>query len=106
MDRGRGEAGVQSAEAEAVGWLPRSLRSVASGRLSVGLPRRKFRDILSHPGDFDACWDIQGVDEEVLDPVFWDFSEWSRGTEAAVRRRVLPDEQADRRARRESLRFG
>lgn len=28
-----------------------------------------------HPGDFDACWDIQGVDEEALDPVFWDFSD-------------------------------
>lgn len=27
-----------------------------------------------YPGDFDACWDIQGVDEEALDPVFWDFS--------------------------------
>jgi hypothetical protein len=27
------------------------------------------------PGDFDACWDIQSVDEEVLDPVFWDFSQ-------------------------------
>ncbi|MBL8234415.1 MAG: hypothetical protein JNL98_38310 [Bryobacterales bacterium] len=28
-----------------------------------------------HPGDFDACWDIQGVDEDMLDPVFWDFSD-------------------------------
>ena len=28
-----------------------------------------------HPGDFDACWDIQNVDDEKLDPVFWDFSQ-------------------------------
>ncbi|MFN7937099.1 MAG: hypothetical protein U0R19_27495 [Bryobacteraceae bacterium] len=28
-----------------------------------------------HPGDFDACWDIQGVDEDALEPVFWDFSD-------------------------------
>ena len=28
-----------------------------------------------HPGDFDACWDIQNVDEEKLHPVFWDFSQ-------------------------------
>lgn len=27
------------------------------------------------PGDFDACWDIQKVDDEKLDPVFWDFSQ-------------------------------
>lgn len=28
-----------------------------------------------YPGDFDACWDIQDVDEEVLDPVFWNFTQ-------------------------------
>ena len=28
-----------------------------------------------YPGDFDACWDIQNVDENALDPVFWDFSQ-------------------------------
>jgi hypothetical protein len=27
-----------------------------------------------HPGDFDACWDVQDVDEGKVDPVFWDFS--------------------------------
>jgi len=27
------------------------------------------------PGDFDACWDIQGVNEDGLDPVFWDFTQ-------------------------------
>jgi hypothetical protein len=38
-----------------------------------------------HPGDFDACWDIQNVDDERLDPVFWDFS---RGR-AAQKQRFL-----------------
>jgi hypothetical protein len=27
-----------------------------------------------HPGDFDACWDVQNVDDAKLDPLFWDFS--------------------------------
>src|SRR6266403_2799975 len=27
-----------------------------------------------HPADFDACWDVQSVDDGKLDPVFWDFS--------------------------------
>ena len=31
------------------------------------------------PGDFDACWDIQGIDEDALDPIFWDLA---RGREA------------------------
>jgi hypothetical protein len=26
------------------------------------------------PGDYDACWDISGVDLKKLDPVFFDFS--------------------------------
>jgi hypothetical protein len=38
-----------------------------------------------HPGDFDACWDVKNVDENKLDPVFWDFS---RGR-AAQKRRFL-----------------
>lgn len=42
-----------------------------------------FVSCKSQPGDFDACWDIQGVEEEALDPVFWDFSQ---GREAQKRR--------------------
>ena len=38
-----------------------------------------------HPGDFDACWDIENVDDEALDPVFWDFSQGR----AAQKRRFL-----------------
>jgi hypothetical protein len=38
-----------------------------------------------HPGDFDACWDIHHVDEDALDPVFWDFSQGR----AAQKRRFL-----------------
>lgn len=26
------------------------------------------------PADFDACWDTDGVDVDVLDPIFFDFS--------------------------------
>lgn len=39
----------------------------------------------TNPGDFDACWDIQNVDEEGLDPVFWDLSQGR----AAQKRRFL-----------------
>jgi hypothetical protein len=39
----------------------------------------------AHPGDFDACWDVQGVDDHKLDPIFWDFS---RGR-AAQKQRFL-----------------
>jgi hypothetical protein len=42
-----------------------------------------------HPGDFDACWDVQNVDDAKLDPVFWDFSRGPRGAEAAVLGRTV-----------------
>jgi hypothetical protein len=38
-----------------------------------------------HPGDYDACWDIRNVDDERLDPVFWDFSQGR----AAQKRRFM-----------------
>jgi hypothetical protein len=33
-----------------------------------------FASTKPEPGDFDACWAIEGVDIEKLDPVFLDFS--------------------------------
>jgi hypothetical protein len=48
--------------------------------LDGGFVTRKER-----PGDFDACWDVQNVDDTRLDPVFWDFS---RGR-AAQKQRFL-----------------
>jgi hypothetical protein len=36
-----------------------------------------------HPEDFDACWDVQNVDDDKLDPVFLDFS---RGRSAQKQR--------------------
>lgn len=26
------------------------------------------------PGDFDACWEVAGVDDQILDPIFLDFT--------------------------------
>ena len=34
-----------------------------------------FVTVKREPGDYDACWDIEGVDVEVLDSVFLDFPE-------------------------------
>ena len=39
----------------------------------------------ANPGDFDACWDIRNVEEDGLDPVFWNFSHGR----AAQKRRFL-----------------
>jgi len=44
-----------------------------------------FVSVKTHPGDFDACWDIRNVDDNKLDRVFWDFSQGR----AAQKRRFL-----------------
>jgi hypothetical protein len=33
-----------------------------------------FVTVKQYPGDFDACWDIAGVNPHLLDPVFFDFA--------------------------------
>ena len=33
-----------------------------------------FVTVKREPGDYDACWDIDGVNAEALDLVFLDFS--------------------------------
>jgi hypothetical protein len=44
-----------------------------------------FVTLKGDAGDFDACWDVQNVDDGKLHPVFWDFS---RGR-AAQKQRFL-----------------
>ncbi|MBV9223134.1 MAG: hypothetical protein JOY85_03850 [Acidobacteriaceae bacterium] len=37
-----------------------------------------FVTVKREPGDYDVCWDVEGVDVEILDPVFLDFSNGRR----------------------------
>jgi hypothetical protein len=39
-----------------------------------------------HPGDYDACWDVVGVDPAMLDPVFYDFTDFKKAREAQKRK--------------------
>ena len=74
---------------------PRRRRLLAGFREACELLRKagcrlvyldgSFVSTKQHPGDFDACWEIQHVDDEGLDPVFWDFSQGR----AAQKRRFL-----------------
>ena len=102
------------------GWAPQGTRK-PEGR---GLPDRlhqwdlrsgSFVTSRDAPGDFDACWDEQGVDPDALDPVLLTFDP-GRATQkgqvpgravsrdgpgrdgGAVVPRLLPDGQGHRRA--------
>jgi len=48
-----------------------SLRDAGCRRAYLG---GSFVTAKDEPGDFDACWEIAGVDADLLDPVLLDFS--------------------------------
>jgi hypothetical protein len=64
---------------------PRRARLLAGFRAACELLQRagcklvyldgSFVTTKQRPGDFDACWDIHDVNDALLDPVFWDFSQ-------------------------------
>ena len=43
------------------------------------------------PGDFDACWDADGVDLEKLDPIFFDFADGRAAQKARFGGELFPN---------------
>jgi hypothetical protein len=66
------------------GFTPRRVQLLAGLRQALALLKRagcrsvyidgSFVTTKPQPGDFDACWAIENVDPDELDPVFLDFS--------------------------------
>jgi len=48
----------------------RALATLLAARFAAGSGSRRSNE----PGDFDACWDTDGVDLDALDPVLLDLS--------------------------------
>jgi hypothetical protein len=44
------------------------------------------------PGDFDACWSVEGVDPDLLDPVLLDFSKGRAAQKAKYGGELFPAE--------------
>lgn len=77
--------GFNSRRRKLIGGLRRALKALkTAGCQSVYLDG-SFVTAKTEPGDYDACWEIEGVDVEKLDPVFLDFSR----NRAAQKRKYL-----------------
>jgi hypothetical protein len=71
--------------AERFGWSPRrrkllrglrrALRLLHDAGCAVVYSNGSFVTTKEAPGDFDACWDVEGVDPDRLDPIFLDFAD-------------------------------
>ena len=57
---------------ESLRWLVELARRAAVVRLILN---GSFVTAKEEPGDFDACWDPEGVDLDRLDPLFFDFAD-------------------------------
>lgn len=65
--------------------LATALTSLRNAGCKTAYLNGSFVTEKEEPGDFDACWDIRGVDPELLDPVLLDFSD----SRAAQKRKYL-----------------
>jgi hypothetical protein len=58
-----------------LGGLRLALRALKSAGCGIVYIDGSFVTAEREPGDYDACWDIDGVNVEALDPVFLDLSD-------------------------------
>jgi hypothetical protein len=66
-----------------------SLRDAGCRRVYVD---GSFVSVEEEPGDFDACWEIAGVDAGLLDPVLLDFSNARAAQKERFRGELFPAE--------------
>ena len=98
-----------------LGFTPRRVRLLAGLREALTLLKRagcrsvyvdgSFVTAKSNPADFDACWAIEGVDADKLDPVFLDFSNSRLSQKARFQGELFPAELPEGLTGRTFLQF-
>ena len=83
---------------------------LALGALSKAGCQRVYIDgsfvtVKREPGDYDACWDIDGVNVEALDPVFLDFSKGRTAQKRKYFGEFFPAQMPERASGRVFLEF-
>lgn len=66
--------GFSGRRLQLLGGLKSALRALRRAGCRQVYIDGSFVTVKREPGDYDACWDIEGVDLESLDSVFLDFS--------------------------------
>jgi hypothetical protein len=67
--------GFSARRQELLSGLHRALTALKAAGCTAVYLDGSFVTAKRHPGDYDACWDINGVDVEKLDAVFLDFAQ-------------------------------
>ncbi len=75
--------------------LRSALRALHGARCQRVYIDGSFVTAKREPGDYDACWDIEGIDLESLDPVFLDFSNARRAQKRKYFGEFFPAQMAE-----------
>lgn len=70
----RSSFGFSSRRRELLEGLRRAIKEQRRAGCAAVCLDGSFVTTKQEPGDYDACWDIEGVDAGILDPVLLDFS--------------------------------
>jgi hypothetical protein len=86
---------------ERFGWNPRRRRLLDGLADAIELLGRagcrsiwlngSFVTTKEEPGDFDACWDSDGLDLDELDPIFFDFADGRAAQKARFGGELFPN---------------
>ncbi len=85
--------------------LREALRLLKSAGCRTVFVDGSFVTAVAFPGDFDACWDIRGVDSRLLDPVFLDFRNGRAAQKARFLGEFFPAQAPERRSGKVFLDF-
>ena len=74
--------------------LAHALRDLRTAGCKRAYIDGSFITTKEHPGDFDACWDLDGVDFDVIDEVLLTFDSGRRAQKAKYRGELFPADAA------------
>jgi hypothetical protein len=75
--------------------LRRALKALRAAGCQTVYLDGSFVTAKRDPGDFDGCWDIEGVDPELLDPVLLQFDNRRAAQKAKYRGELFPAQMGE-----------
>ena len=85
--------------------LKSALDSLAASGCRTAFINGSFVTAKKVPKDFDACWDIDGVDPDALDPVLLEFGHGRRAQKAKSLGELFPGQMSDGESGKTFLEF-
>lgn len=97
--------GTNSRRRKLIAGLKRAIADLRKAGCQAVFVNGSFVTAKDLPGDFDACWSVEGVDPDLLDPVLLDFSNGRAAQKAKYGGELFPAELMEGASRKLFLDF-